>query len=110
MLFRSIEKGVLAQLNLPSLVGIYGKAEEVCAKILLDHKMIHFVGTDSHNNTSRSPKIKEALNKLKKFVDKDEFEKITSLNSQSVIENQLIFVDQALKVESKKKWFTFIRR
>ena len=110
LLYNYIEKGALAQLNLPSLEGMYGKTVQSCGKTLLEHKMIHFIGTDAHTNRTRSPKVNNALNKLRKIVGEDEFQKITSSNAQLLIKNQLIHINQPLKVEKKKNWFSFIRR
>ncbi len=109
ILYNFIEKGALAQLNLPSLEGMYGKSVQSCAKILLEHKMIHFVGTDAHTNRTRSPKVSEAINKLKKIVGEEEFTKITSTHGQLVIQNQIIIIDQPLKVAKKNKLFSFFR-
>ncbi|MDX1652756.1 MAG: CpsB/CapC family capsule biosynthesis tyrosine phosphatase [Brumimicrobium sp.] len=42
------DKGVLIQMNLSSLTGHYGKAIQKQAELLIDHKLIDFVGTDCH--------------------------------------------------------------
>lgn len=110
ILYNYIKKGSLAQLNLPSLEGMYGRSVEQCANILLRHKMIHFVGTDAHTNRTRSPKVNKSLDKLKKIVDEHEYQKITSLNGMLLIQDEFIPIDDPLKVEKKKKWFSFSRR
>lgn len=43
------ERGLLFQLNLNSLVGYYSDASKKIAEKLIDHKMVHFVGTDCHS-------------------------------------------------------------
>ncbi len=110
ILYNYIKKGALAQLNLPSLEGMYGRTVQSCAQTLLEHKMIHFVGTDAHTNRTRSPKVREALDKLGIIVDADTFQKITSSNGQFLINNQIIPIDQPIKVTKKKNIFSFIRR
>lgn len=42
------KKGVLLQLNLPSLTGIYGSDEKARAEWLLEHGMYYCYGTDTH--------------------------------------------------------------
>lgn len=41
-------KGVLLQLNLPSLIGAYGPMEKAKAKWLLEKNLYYFYGTDTH--------------------------------------------------------------
>ncbi|KAA5429422.1 capsular biosynthesis protein, partial [Bacteroides cellulosilyticus] len=48
------DMGVKFQLNLPSLVGIYGKSVQKKAKQLLKHTMYDMVGSDLHTLTQCS--------------------------------------------------------
>ena len=45
-----IERGVLFQLNLLSLIGYYSKEVKLNAELLIKYNLISFVGTDCHNN------------------------------------------------------------
>ena len=56
-----IEQGVLMQINSGSLLGDYGKEVKKTAEELLKNNMIHILGSDGHNITSRKTKIKEAF-------------------------------------------------
>jgi protein-tyrosine phosphatase len=42
-------RGVLMQLNALSLIGHYGKPIQKVAAMLIEKKMVHFVGSDCHN-------------------------------------------------------------
>ena len=44
-----INRGVLFQLNLLSLIGYYSNQVKANAKLLIDNKFVSFVGTDCHN-------------------------------------------------------------
>lgn len=44
-----IERGVLFQLNLLSLIGYYSKEVKLNAELLINHNLISYVGTDCHN-------------------------------------------------------------
>jgi tyrosine-protein phosphatase YwqE len=44
-----IDSGILLQLNLSSITGVYGKHVKQISEKLIDAGMIHFVGTDLHN-------------------------------------------------------------
>ena len=68
-------KGILLQLNLPSLLGAYGGMEQAKAQWLLEHGMYYTFGTDTHrvkqlentlNNKVLSEKVVEQLLNLKR--------------------------------------------
>jgi tyrosine-protein phosphatase YwqE len=44
-----IDRGVLLQLNINSITGYYSKEVRKMAEKLIDNKMIHFIGSDCHN-------------------------------------------------------------
>ena len=56
-----IEQSVLMQINSGSLLGHYVKEVKKTAEEFLKNNMIHILGSDGHNITSRKAKIKEAL-------------------------------------------------
>jgi len=106
-LYKFINMGALAQMNLPSLEGFYGSRSKNVAEILLGHNMIHFVGTDTHSNRHRSPNVEKSLKLLYNLVDREYYEKLTVTNAQVVLDNKLIKIDAP--VEVKKKIFSFKR-
>lgn len=48
-LLRLLESGVLLQVNMGSLFGLYGKRAKQAAEFLLANQMAHFLATDSHH-------------------------------------------------------------
>lgn len=56
-------KGVLLQLNVPSLVGAYGLEVQAKAKKLLDNGMYDFCGTDTHSKEQVSCFLDSLINK-----------------------------------------------
>ena len=56
-----IEQGALAQLNAGSLKGLYGKEVKVFAEELVKRNMIHLIGSDAHNSSSRKPNLSSSL-------------------------------------------------
>ncbi len=46
------DRSVYFQINLMSLVGKYGKGAKAVAEKMIDEKMVNFVGTDLHNESS----------------------------------------------------------
>lgn len=107
MLFEFIKRGALAQLNLPSLQGFYGKKVQETAKILLENKMIQFVGTDSHTNGRRSPEVKEALELLKDIVSSSQYRHLTEENANNILEDK-VFTPPSPNEYKKRKLFGFL--
>lgn len=71
-------KGVKIQMNLNSLTGHYGKPIQKQAEMLVDHKLVDFVGTDCHRI--------EHLETLEANLKGDYFQKLIDLN---LLNNQL---------------------
>lgn len=66
-----IDRGVLLQLNINSIVGYYSKDVKKIALKLIDHQMIHFIGSDCHNEWH--------FNVMEEAFDHKMFKKIASL-------------------------------
>ena len=80
------KRGVLLQMNLLSLIGFYGFEVSKMANILLQNKLIDFVGTDIHNNNHIHAIINKKIN-LKTF-DKVYFNEIFE-KTNSTFKNSL---------------------
>lgn len=101
-----IERDVYIQLNLLSLVGTYGKPIKETAKILLDHSMVHFIGSDAHK-TAYYEKAGESLHILKESIGKEYFKEITETNPQWVLDNELFYPEKPVSFKKKKKFGFF---
>lgn len=55
-----IKQGVLMQINSGSLLGDYGKEVKKTAEQFITMNMVHILGSDGHNMTSRKTKLKAA--------------------------------------------------
>lgn len=62
------QTGVLLQLNVPSLVGVYGIVVQKKAKLLLEEGLYDYCGTDTHSLSSAELFLDSLINK--KTVDK----------------------------------------
>ena len=109
ILYEFINKGALAQLNLPSLEGKYGERIKTTGEILLRHNMIHFVGTDAHSKDRRAPNVKNSLSLLEGIVDSKTFEEITYLNPSKVIEDETFEPSVPIEYKESGGFFNFIK-
>lgn len=84
ILYKYVSKGVLAQLNLPSLLGAYGRKAKKTAEILVRNDMIHFVGTDAHKPKRGYCKIKECIDRLNSLIGEDKARKLIKENPKKM--------------------------
>lgn len=109
ILYEYIERGSLAQLNLPSLEGKYGEEIKSTAEILLKHNMIHFVATDAHTNRGRSPRAENSLDILKSIISKEDFDSLTYYNANNLLDNKDIEIKSPIKYKEKKDFLSLFK-
>ncbi|MDR1700429.1 MAG: hypothetical protein LBR68_04485 [Lachnoclostridium sp.] len=81
-----IEMGCLIQMNSVSVIGGPFDVQAKRCRKLIYNEYIHFLGSDCHNITGRSPLMKTAVNFLrKKKMPEDIIQNITGKNAQSII-------------------------
>ena len=80
-------QGAAVQINSSSLLGGWTAPEYRCVKKLLQNDLVHFIGSDCHNDSSRSPVIREAAEKLLRFTDEETAEAICRKNGERILQN-----------------------
>jgi protein-tyrosine phosphatase len=97
-----IEQGSLAQINAGSLRGIYGKDIKNFAEHLIQRNLVHIVGSDAHNNTTRTAKISSAFETIQN-KNEELYEWIIE-NQNSIIKGKSV---EALPVKRNKRTSIF---
>ena len=99
LIINLINQGVMMQINAGSLLGDYGKEAKKTAQVFLRSNMIHMLGSDGHNITSRKSKLKEAY-----AIVKDENKEVYNWiikNQTNIINN--VSVMEFLEIKFKKE-------
>ena len=99
-----IKSGVLIQANYASITGRYGKTAQKTVMKMLKHKMVHFLGTDTHRKGSLYEGFDEILKELSKVISKSEIEKLTTNNARCVLDDVEIKVEEPVSIR-KRIWF-----
>lgn len=102
-----IEKGVLFQANLGSIIGLYGKDAKKALIQMLKTDKIHFLASDVHRFGTIYPKMNEIIEELKKYISKEKIEELTQIHANLVLQNEDIDIENPLRVEEKKGLFSF---
>ena len=67
---------MLIQLNAEALLGNIFTTQRRQAIRLIEKRLVHFVASDCHNFTKRTPNLSEAMEVLKAKCDAHEFKKL----------------------------------
>lgn len=62
------EQGIYIQINLGSLIGLYGKPVRKCAELFLKKRLVDLVATDAHSPDQLKMVLEEGLARLRKLV------------------------------------------
>ena len=108
IVYEWIALGVLLQANFGSIIGQYGNESKRTAKTLLEHNMIHFLGTDVHRARDIYLKMPVIMKNLSKILTKEKIEEVTNGNAKKVLLNEVIDIDMPVKVE-QNKWKKYIQ-
>ena len=94
LLLDYIEQGVLCQTNYGSVMGKYGTKVQKMAKVLLQHGMIHFLGSDAHRPDSIYRNVPDILPTLKEWIGREKLKELTEVNPVYVLRNEEFEIDE----------------
>lgn len=92
MIFDWVLSGCLIQVNKGSVSGKFGSNVQDTVHRLLKHNLVHFVASDSHSDTYRTPYMADVHHHITKLFHPEYANLIFSLNPQNVIEDKKIIV------------------
>ncbi|MEK6263463.1 MAG: protein tyrosine phosphatase [Clostridium sp.] len=105
LIINLIKQGVLMQTNVGSLLGDYGKDVKKTAQEFVKGNMIHVLGSDGHNITSRKTRLKEGYELLKK--SNEELYHWILQNETNIINNVTMMDFLELNLKKSKGKFSF---
>jgi protein-tyrosine phosphatase len=85
-----IEQGVYLQMNSSSLIGGIFDTEAAYNRKLFEQGLIHLVGSDSHDSRVRVPKMRSAVDALRKKCDEELIQQVFQDNPVKIINNVYI--------------------
>ena len=106
LIINLINQGVLMQINAGSLLGDYGKEVKKTAEKFVKRNMIHILGSDGHNISSRKTRLKEAY-AIVKHINPAIYSWITE-NQINIINNVSTMEFLELKLKKEKCKISFL--
>jgi protein-tyrosine phosphatase len=95
-----IGKGVLTQMNGPSLKGGFGEKVMQMAELMLINNMVHCIGSDAHGIRSRRPELSRAADKVESLVGKIKAQIILQDNPKMILRSEEVQVFEVHKVNA----------
>jgi protein-tyrosine phosphatase len=106
--YELVNRGVLMQLNAGSILGIFGKAVKKAAEIMLDHQLIHFVGSDCHHVRTRPMSLSRAYQAIFKRWGEETAQNLFQRYPDKAIQGKPIEPPPVIPLAMKrKKWLFF---
>ncbi|HEX6098020.1 MAG TPA: CpsB/CapC family capsule biosynthesis tyrosine phosphatase [Thermoanaerobaculia bacterium] len=109
LLAELLDHGVKTQLTAGSLTGEFGPQARQASETFLRRNLIHFVATDAHNMTKRTPRVRAAKAVLEELVGSEVTEALLVRNPRAVVENRALEWDPDPIPEAEGGFFTRLR-
>jgi len=86
LLAQLVRNGLKIQLNFGSLLGKFGKRCYITAVELVNLQCVHFIGSDSHSITRRTPLTQYEWLQLQQLLEKETIKKLCIINPKKLLE------------------------
>ncbi|WP_100405642.1 tyrosine-protein phosphatase [Bacillus solitudinis] len=100
-LYNLIKQGMLAQLTASSLTGRFGKNIKKFSEQLVDHQLVHFIASDTHNTTTRPNDLREAFNLVEqKFGTQTAY--YLQENAETLVYGEAVLPEPPYQIKKRK--------
>lgn len=107
-LIRLLKMGVLAQSNYGSFIGLFGKEAKNTAEILLENRLIQFLGSDTHRQGRIYQNIDKIIKRLETISgDQRYIDSLTTTNPKCILEDLDVYVEFSDTIKEKKRVLFF---
>jgi len=104
-----VEMGVAVQITAASLLGRLGPEIATLCRVLLEHRLVHFLASDGHGVENRRPLLREACRVAGEIAGIDHAVRLVDTHPQAVIRNEPLPLAgfKPLSLPKKQPWFKF---
>lgn len=102
-----VENGALVQVTAGSLLGGFGRTAKSVATELMNRNLVHFIASDAHDTTYRTPVLRDAYEYVEKTWSPSLAETLFTTAPQAVIAGEEILLVDPQPGPPKKKWYRF---
>ena len=106
-LARWVDSGCLAQVTASSCTGSFGKRVQATANALLASGVVHFIASDAHDTTSRTPNLRKAYTLLRKQLGEERAHRLFVENPRAAIRGDEIDTVIDAPLRARRPWYRF---
>jgi protein-tyrosine phosphatase len=112
ILWRMVDRGMLAQVTAGSLIGLFGPRTREVAESLVAHRMVQIIASDAHSSGSRGrgPALSAAVKRAEELIGREAAEAMVTITPLAIIRNESIRVPEPEPLGQRRSWFRFGRR
>jgi protein-tyrosine phosphatase len=99
-----LERGCYAQVNAGSLLGSFGKPAQRTAEELLRRGWVSLLASDGHSDTSRPPRLTEAVRRCAAILGDQAAERLVNGNPARILCNELLPYPELETVPRRRRW------
>lgn len=89
-----VKKGCLFQINAGSPFGMYGTAAEALSYWMLQHRLVHCVGSDAHSPYYRTPNMSDVRAFVSLHFSKEYSKQIFLSNPERILKGEAIVIEE----------------
>jgi protein-tyrosine phosphatase len=104
-LFEWVERGILTQLTMASLVGEFSEEIKIFAMRLLEHRLAHMLVTDAHGMRTRRPLLSEGCEIIARTFGNGMAEQMTRTIPQCILDGKSFFTADPLPLKKPSSSF-----
>lgn len=107
-LIKLLKLGILAQSNYGSFIGYYGKEVKKTAEILLENRLVQFMGSDTHREGHIYENIDKIMKRLESITEDSKYiNEITTINPKLILDDFDVKAECPDELKEKKNVFFF---
>jgi len=104
-----IEIGALVQVTGQSLLGRFGNEAREFARQLMNRGMVHFIASDAHDASDRTPRLDDAYDHVVRRWGKPRADRLFVANPQAVITGEPLPTAPVEAQPGAKRWYSLWR-
>lgn len=105
ILYKWVQKGILLQCNAGSFKGVFGPSAKHFALALLNHDLVHFIGSDAHDLKRRNSNMTASREIISELIGEKKTKAIFEINPEFILKNKEFTICEPKPFEVKKKSF-----
>ena len=105
--YELVSSGVLSQITAMSLTGGFGRRAKRCAKLLLQHNLVHVIASDAHSIDFRPPILSKAVRVASRLVGEERAIAMVTTIPQQIIRGEPLPKLEAPLPIKRRFWSVF---